>query len=269
MPRFHSLPAPSFRTLLPARSSRMLLAAAALVAALLLAPLAALAQDGDNDDRQQSIPPFPVVYLEGTATLDGEPVAEGEIVVRVGDWERSTRIPVVDGRFNCATDAGCLLVGPPGYLTGDPPRYEYVGEAVTFHLNGEQQAGLTYPFAHMSEPCFVDRVELRFGAGAEPRTDAPCGHLPPPEGEILVVPPTPTPTPTPLPTATPTPLPTATPVPPTATPVPAPEPTATPVAPVPGDSGGGAGAIIVALVVLVAIAAIVGVGVVALRRRRS
>lgn len=256
MPRFHSL---------SARSSRTLLTAAALVAALLLLPLAALAQDGNDgeDDRAQSIPPFPVVYLEGAVLLDGEPVASGEIVVRVGDWERPTRIPVVDGMFDCTTDAGCLLVGPPGYLIGDPPRYEYVGETVTFHLNGEQQAGLTYPFAHMSEPCFVDRVELRFGAGAEPPTEAPCGHVPPPEGEILVVPPTP------VPTATPTPLPTATPVPPTATPLPAPEPTPTSVAPVPGDSGGGAGAIIVALVVVLGIVAIVVVGVVALRRRRS
>lgn len=257
MPRFHSL---------SARSSRTLLTAAALVAALLLLPLAALAQDGNDgeDDRAQSIPPFPVVYLEGAVLLDGEPVASGEIVVRVGDWERPTRIPVVDGRFDCATDAGCLLVGPPGYLIGDPPRYEYVGETVTFHLNGEQQAGLTYPFAHMSEPCFVDRVELRFGAGAEPPTEAPCGHVPPPEGEILVVPPTP------VPTATPTPLPTATPVPPTATPLPAPEPTPTSVAPAPdSDSGSAAGAIIVALVVVLGIVAIVAVGVVALRRRRS
>ena len=261
MPRFHRFPVPSLRTLLTT--------AAALVAALLLVPpLAALAQDGNGDaDRQQSIPPFPVVYLEGTATLDGAPVAEGELVVRVGDWERETRIPIRNGAFDCATDAGCLLVGPPGTLIGDPPRYEYVGEPVTFHLNGEHQAGLTYPFAHMSEPCFIESVELRFGAGSEPRTDAPCGHLPPPTGDILVVPPPPTPTPTP--TATPTPAPTATPVPPTATPVP-PTPTPVPAAPPPADdSGGSAGAIIVALVVAVGVLAIVGVGVVALRRRRS
>ena len=244
----------------------MLILAAALIAAVLLVPFVALAQDGDDDgERQQSIPPFPVVYLEGTATLDGEPVAEGEVVVRVGDWERATRIPVVDGMFDCANDAGCLLVGPPGDIAGDPPGYVYVGAAVTFHLNGEQQAGLTYPFRHMSEPCFVESVELRFGAGAEPRTETPCADVQPPPGDILVVPPTPTPRPTP--TATPTPAPTPTPVPPTATPVPAPEPTPTPT-PEP-SSGGGAGMLIVALVVLVGIVAIVGVGVVALRRRRS
>ena len=165
MPRFHSLPAPSSRTLLPARSSSTLLAAAALVAALLLAPLPALAQDGDDDDRQQSIPPFPVVYLEGTALLDGEPVAEGEIVVRVGDWERPTRIPIRNGMFTCAEE-GCLLVGPPGYA--------YAEEPVTFHLNGELQADLTYPFPLLGTPCFVENTVLRFGEGVTPRSEDQC-----------------------------------------------------------------------------------------------
>ncbi len=252
---FHTLPAPSPRTLL---------AAAALLALALLLPLAASAQDGDGngEERLESIPPFPVVYLQGTVTLDGAPVASGEIVVRVGDWERPTRIPIVDGAFDCATDAGCLLVGPPGYITEDPLGYVYVGEPVTFHLNGDQQADLTYPFAHMAEPCFVDSVELRFGAGPGPSVAPPCpGTLSP---EVIVAPP-PTPTPTPVPTATPTPAPTPTPVPPTATPVPAPEPTPTPEP----SSGGNAGTLIVVLVVVVGIAAIAGVGIVALRRRRS
>ena len=94
----------------------MLIPAVALLAAvLLLVPLVALAQDGD-DERPQSIPPFPVVYLEGTVTLDGEPVAEGEIVVRVGEWERPTKIPVRNGMFTCGDD-GCLLVGTAGLQT--------------------------------------------------------------------------------------------------------------------------------------------------------
>ena len=267
MPRFAHAP----RALL-ALAALLTALLAALLTAALLPPLPASAQDngnGDGEERLESIPPFPVVYLQGTVTLDGAPVASGEIVVRVGDWERPTRIPVVDGRFDCASDQGCLLVGPPGYITEDPLRYIYVGEPVTFHLNGEQQADLTYPFAHMAEPCFVGSVELRFGTGAEPRVDQPCPGGAPAPDTIVAPPPTPTatPTPTPIPTATPTPAPTPTPVPPTATPVPAPEPTPTPT-PEP-SSGGGAGMLIVAIVVLVGIAAIVGVGVVALRRRRS
>ncbi len=249
MPRFDS-----FST----RSFRILLTAVALVAAVLLLPFVALAQDGD-DDRPESIPPFPVVYLGGTVTLDGEPVAEGEIVVRVGEWERPTRIPVSNGMFTCGDD-GCLLVGPPGY--------SYAEDPVTFHLNGELQADLTYPFPLLGTPCFVESTELRFGEGIAPRTEDQCPGIPivAPE-DIPTLPPTPTPTPTP--TATPTPAPTATPTPePTATPTPVPAPTATPI-PEPSDDGGGGSGLIVVLALVVGIAAIVGVGAVALRRRQS
>ena len=258
MPRFSHASAIGFGVLSP--FSRTFLIVAALLAAALVVPLVASAQDG-GDDRPTSIPPFPVVYLEGTVLLDGEPVAEGEIVVRVGDWERAKRIPVVNGMFDCANDEGCLLVGPPDYA--------YAGEPVTFHLNGEQQADLTYPFPLLGTPCFVDSTELRFGEGVEPRSEDECPGVArvAPE-DIPTLPPTPTPTPTP--TATPTPAPTATPVPPTATPTAAPPAaTATPVATVPGDDSGGGGGLIVVLVVVVGIAAIVGVGAVALRRRRS
>ncbi len=270
MPRFRPIaPSPRLRPF-RAPAPGALLAAAALLCAALLLPLAASAQDngGGGEDRLESIPPFPVVYLQGTATLDGAPVAAGEIVVRVGDWERPTRIPVVDGRFDCASDQGCLLVGPPGYITEDPLRYIYVGEPVTFHLNGEQQADLTYPFAHMAEPCFVESVELRFGAGADPRTDQPCPGAPSPDA-IVAPPPDPNRDPhphrNPHGDAHPGPHPDARAAHGNARP--APEPTPTP-APEP-SSGGGAGMLIVAIVVLVGIAAIVGVGVVALRRRRS
>ena len=263
MPRFSHASAIGSRV--PSPVSRTFLIVAALLAAALVVPLVASAQDG-GDDRPTSIPPFPVVYLEGTVLLDGEPVAEGEIVVRVGDWEREKWIPVVNGMFDCANDEGCLLVGPPDYA--------YAGEPVTFHLNGEQQADLTYPFPLLGTPCFVESTELRFGEGVEPRSEDECPGVArvAPE-EIPTLPPTPTPTPTPAPTATPTPAPTATPVPPTATPTPAPladaAATPRPIAPVSGDDSGGGGGLIVVLVVVVGIAAIVGVGTVALRRRRS
>ena len=47
----------------------------------------------------------------------------------------------------------------------------YVDEPVTFHLNGEWQADLTYPFPLLATPtATVDHIELRFGAGTESRT---------------------------------------------------------------------------------------------------
>ncbi|MDE2885145.1 MAG: hypothetical protein OXO53_08635, partial [Chloroflexota bacterium] len=160
------------RALLPLAALLTALLAAALlvplVASALLVPLVASAQgngDGDGQQRNEGIPAFPIVYERGTVTLDGEPVASGEIVVRVGDWERRARIPVVDGAFDCANDEGCLLVGPPS---------DYIDEPVTFHLNGDQQADLTYPFPLLGFPCFVDSVELRFGEGLEPRTEDHC-----------------------------------------------------------------------------------------------
>lgn len=232
------------------RSSRLpaIVAAALLVAALAVAP-AALAQDGGAPD---SFPPYPIVYAEGgTALLDGEPVAEGELLTRVGDWERPTAIPVRDGAFGCGEF--CLLVGPPGF--------NYAGAPVTFHLraeglSGELQADLTYAFPLLGTPCLVDEpITLRFGEGAALRSEAPC-----PESVV----PTPTPTPIPTPTATPAPTPTATATPPaTATSVPAPTPpaeepsptaTATPTATPEAQTAGGVGAIAAWSAVVAAIA---------------
>ena len=138
------------------------------------------------------------------ALLDGEPVAEGELIVRVGDWERPTTVPVSGGAFECGER--CLLVGPPGF--------EYAGEPVAFLLNGELQADLAYAFPLLGEPCLVsESLTLRFGEGSAPPIAAPC-----PESVV----PTPTPTPIPTPTATPAPTPT-----PTATPRSTPTPPAT------------------------------------------
>lgn len=199
---------------MPCSSRLLAIAASALLVAALAVAHAALAQDGGAPD---SFPPYPIVYSEGgVALLDGEPVAEGELLTRVGDWERPTAIPVRDGAFGCG--GFCLLVGPPGF--------NYAGEPVTFHLraeglSGELQADLTYAFPLLGTPCLVDEpITLRFGEGAARRSEAPC-----PETVI----PTPTPTPIPTPTATPAPTPTATATPPaTATSVPAPTPPAEP-----------------------------------------
>ena len=95
----------------------------------------------------------PIVHLEGTVLLNGEPVAQGEVSVRVGDWERPTRIPVTNGMFDCASDEGCLLAGPLNYT--------YAEALVTFHLNCEQ-ADLTYRFPLLRAPCFVENTELQF-----------------------------------------------------------------------------------------------------------
>ena len=228
------------------RLSRPLVVAAAALLIAALAP-ALLAQDGDAPPG--GFPPFPIVYGEGgIALLDGEPIAEGELIVRVGDWERPTAIPVRDGGFGCG--ALCLLVDPPGF--------DYAGEPVVFLLNRDLHADLTYAFPLLGTPCLVSEpVTLRFGEGAAPPVAAPC-----PESVV----PTPTPTPIPTPTATPapTPTPTATPPPtptaaetalapsPTLEPSPPVVPTATPEPPDAGGSG--------AVVAWAAVAAAVALG---------
>ena len=149
----------------------------ALAVAALLGGNAALAQD-------QSIPPWPILF-QGTALLNGEPVQEGTLTVRVGDWESPRPTPVSDGVFECGT--ACLIAGPPSLAYLDLP--------VTFHLDGERQATLSFTYPYLGTPCLVE-VELLFGDDAGPAVTAnPC--------QSGVVP-LPTPTPTPLP-ATPTP----------------------------------------------------------------
>ena len=231
--------------------------ALALAVAALLGGNAALAQDQDQD---RSIPPWPILF-QGTALLNGEPVQEGALTVRIGDWESPRPVPVSDGVFECG--AACLIAGPPSLAYLDLP--------VTFHLDGEWQATLSFTYPYLGTPCLVE-VELLFGDDAGPALTAnPC--------QSGVVPlPTPTPTPTPLPA---TPTPTAAPPPPTSAPTSAPAPTAAPAAeatstptpaPAPTDessSGGGSGtliAIVVGAVVVIVALAIVGIRLV--RRRQ-
>ena len=222
--------------------------ALALAVAALLGGNAALAQD-------QSIPPWPILF-QGTALLNGEPVQEGTLTVRVGDWESPIPVPVRDGVFDCG--AACLIAGPPSLAYLDLP--------VTFHLDGGWQATLSFTYPYLGTPCLVE-VELLFGDDAGPALTAnPCQS-----GVVPLPTPTPTPPPaTPTPTAAPTPTPEPAPAP---TAAPAAEPTATPIpAPAPTDessSGGSSGtliAIVVGVVVVIAALAIVGIRLV--RRRR-
>ena len=221
----------------------------ALAIAALLGGNATLAQD-------QSIPPWPILF-QGTALLNGEPVQEGALTVRVGDWESPIPVPVRDGVFDCG--AACLIAGPPSLAYLDLP--------VTFHLDGEWQATLSFTYPYLGTPCLVE-VELLFGDDAGPALTAnPCqsGVVPLPTPTPTPLPATPTPTvaPTPTPTSAPTSAPTAAPVAEaTATPIPAPAPTDE------SSSGGSSGTLIAIVVGVVVIAALAIVGIRLVRRRR-
>ena len=101
--------------------------------------------------------------MQGTAYLHNEAVPWGKITVRVGDWEQKDVVRVIDGVFGCEED-NCLTISVPNS--------SYVGETVTFFID-VHQAGLTFEFPSLSEPCIVESVELRFGGGAVPRTETP------------------------------------------------------------------------------------------------
>ena len=90
------------------------------------------------------------MLFDGTVVLNGEPVAEGHVTVRVGDWEGDP-VPVVDGAFRCANP--CLLAGPPDF--------SYIGELVTFHLDGGEPATLSFAFPKAASPSRTS-VELIF-----------------------------------------------------------------------------------------------------------
>ena len=230
--------------------------ALALAVAALLGGNAALAQE-EEQDQDRSIPPWPILF-QGTALLNGEPVQEGTLTVRIGDWESPKPVPVSDGVFECG--AACLIAGPPSLAYLDLP--------VTFHLDGGWQATLSFTYPYLGTPCLVE-VELLFGDDAGPAVTAnPCQS-----GVVPLPTPTPTPLPaTPTPTAAPTPTsaPTSVPAP---TAAPAAEATSTPTpAPAPTDessSGGSSGtliAIVVGAVVVIVALAIVGIRLA--RRRR-
>ena len=93
------------------RSSRLpAIAAAALLAAALAGAPVALAQDGGapgSIPRGQSS-----IRKAGRFCSTASRWRKGELLTRVGDWERPTAIPVRGGAFDCGDL--CLLAGPPG-----------------------------------------------------------------------------------------------------------------------------------------------------------
>ena len=140
-------------------------AAVVLFAALLWIALGA----GSTRAQETEFPPWPLLF-EGDVYLDGEPVAQGEVTIRIGDWE-GARVPVVDGSFRCADP--CLIAGPPSF--------DYVGEPVTFHLDTGYVASFTFPFPEAGSPSRT-RVELFFGAlpTPAPRGQGKPSATPPP-----------------------------------------------------------------------------------------
>lgn len=122
--------------------------------AVLAAPTA-LAQDA-------GIPPFPVL-VTGSVTVDDEvPLDETMLTARIGDWE-SRPVAVVNGRFGDVPGLP-LIVGPPSDA--------YVGQQVTFHLDGELVAIQGFIFQRTGEPTGVD-VQLQFATGQEPGNTDP------------------------------------------------------------------------------------------------
>lgn len=108
-----------------------------LVAAVVMATQAS----SPANAQEAGFPPWPIIY-DGTAELDGAPVANGTLTARVGDWT-SVAVPVVDGAFRCADP--CLIVGPPSF--------DYIGAQVTFHLEGVGRAAtLKFDYPNLAEP---------------------------------------------------------------------------------------------------------------------
>ena len=122
-----------------------------ILAAMQLLAAPAYAQDG-------GIPPWPIIY-DGQVYLDGKLIHEGMLTAHVGDW-MSTEVPIAGGVFHCA--APCLIVGPPDF--------SYLGQSVTFHLEGiAEPASYTFAFPAMESP-LRDSVDLFFGDVPTTRT---------------------------------------------------------------------------------------------------
>lgn len=99
-----------------------------------LQTLPAHAQEG-------GFPPWPII-LDGHVAIDGEPLENGKVTARIGDWT-SVSVPVVDGWFACAEP--CLIIGPPSAA--------YLDVEVTFHLeNVKRPSEYKFVFTQLTEP---------------------------------------------------------------------------------------------------------------------
>jgi hypothetical protein len=127
--------------------------ATAVLVAMVLTVLAATA--GPASAQDAGFPPWPIIY-DGTVEVDGEPLANGSLTARVGDWT-SVAVPVIDGRFACVDP--CLIAGPPTFA--------YVGATITFHLEGmEKPATLVFEFPNLAQPDRrTEALEFSTGGG--------------------------------------------------------------------------------------------------------
>ena len=154
------------------RSFRMrpaLWSTATLLAAMWLLGMAIGA--GTAHAQEDGPPPLPLLF-EGNVLLDGEPVASGTLTVRVGDWEGDA-VPVVGGSFTCANP--CLIAGPPSQ--------RYIGELVTFHLDGGGPASYSFPFPNAGLPSRT-HVDLFFGLAPMPSPVATPTAIPTPTATV-------------------------------------------------------------------------------------
>ena len=97
-------------------------------------------------------PPLPIVY-QGNVYADGLPLTmDGELAVRVGDWE-SAPVQVQGGTYLN------LVVGPPSQ--------DYIGEQISFHMDG-LEAEQSFVFPSLAEPLFETmRLDFNTPGGQE------------------------------------------------------------------------------------------------------
>ncbi len=142
-----------------------LLPGIAAAAAALAAGFAALVMSPPPAHAQGGLPaPFPIVY-QGEVYVDGVLLQdqETELTLRIGDWESRPAL------FGSQGELLSLVAGPPDR--------SYIGETITFHMDG-MEASQEFVFPSLGRPR-RDIIRLEFST-----TDAPPNPVetPTPEG---------------------------------------------------------------------------------------